>query len=79
MEEQTPQNAIEAPISHLNGFDGEILPHDQKIENRGTEMLFLQGYMRKQNGIKNTTVWSHRGNAGQRGGCDQMVVYILYE
>ena len=38
---QRSQNAIEAPISHLNGLDGEILPYNQKIENRGTEMLFL--------------------------------------
>lgn len=62
MEHQTTQNAIEARRSHLNGLDGEIVAYDQKIENRGTEMLFLQGYMRKQNGIKNTTVWSHINN-----------------
>ena len=49
---QRSQNAIEAPISHLNGLDGEILPYNQKIENRGTEMLFLSAYRRKKNDIK---------------------------
>lgn len=70
---QTTQNAIEASRSHLNGLDGEIVAYDQKIENRGTEMLFLQGYMRKQNGIKKYD----RLVAYKQ--CGDVILYIIYD